>query len=72
MGPESHMLPTFIINSTQLNMKIKHLPKATPINGHASLRVTESITVPVYRNANAAETITSPAFGADGNTMFLR
>lgn len=48
------------------------LNTATSITGSASLRVNESITVPVSRGATSTETITSPALGVDGNTVSFK
>lgn len=48
------------------------LNTASPITGTASLRLTESITVPVYRGASSTETITTPALGSDGNTVSFK
>lgn len=48
------------------------LNTTNPITGSASLKVTESINVPVYQGAESKNTLTSPALGHDGDVVTLK
>jgi hypothetical protein len=56
-----------------LNMDTRlALVTTAPIAGSASLRVTESLVVPIYQGAASTETFVSPAYGNDGDEVSFK